>query len=222
MRDLDVVALTRGRVEPMVRGLFPRAEQGLVLELVEKSVVFLTPDTIGDVLRTESWPRTAWNLANLYLDDVGAELLSGAAPAILGLSEETRCYVSPAYFDERGAFDDFVVHEAAHIFHNCKRGTVGLKQTRRREWLLDIAFAKREPFAYACEAYSRILSRAANRSERVELAAGLGDGFGTGDDRVQPGEVAGVVREAVTKRNGWKVILAHCAPPRRTRTSHGP
>ncbi len=32
-------------------------------------------------------------------------------------------------------FADFIVHEAAHILHNCKRATVGLRETRRNEWL---------------------------------------------------------------------------------------
>ena len=30
------------------------------------------------------------------------------------------------------------------------RDTVGLSVTRRREWLLDIDYRKRETFAYAC------------------------------------------------------------------------
>jgi hypothetical protein len=48
-----------------------------------------------------------------------AKLLSDDAPTLVGLSEETTCYVSMAYFKPSGQFDDFVVHEAAHIFHNC-------------------------------------------------------------------------------------------------------
>src|SRR6267154_370438 len=40
--DCDTNPLTRSKVEPMVRGLFPRAEQGLVLAALERSVVFLT------------------------------------------------------------------------------------------------------------------------------------------------------------------------------------
>ncbi|MBO0797185.1 MAG: hypothetical protein J2P31_00020 [Blastocatellia bacterium] len=36
--ESDTVALTRAKVEPMVRGLFPRAEQDLVLALLERSV----------------------------------------------------------------------------------------------------------------------------------------------------------------------------------------
>src|SRR6185503_216706 len=42
----DLAAFTRTKVEPMVRGLFPRKEQGTVLGLLERSVVFLTPSTI--------------------------------------------------------------------------------------------------------------------------------------------------------------------------------
>ncbi|XYI02075.1 hypothetical protein ACMHYB_20790 [Sorangium sp. So ce1128] len=37
----------------------------------------------------------------------------------------TACCVSPAYFHENDPFADFIVHEAAHVFHNCKRKTVG-------------------------------------------------------------------------------------------------
>jgi hypothetical protein len=54
-------------------------------------------------------------------------------------------YVSPDYFAEEDPFADFVVHEAAHIFHNCKRSTIGLRETRTKEWLLDIEYRHREP-----------------------------------------------------------------------------
>ncbi len=84
-------------------------------------------------------------------------------------------------------------------------------ETRRREWLLDIAFRKRETFAYACEAYARMLECAKSPSERAVLAGALGDDFRTGNERVGSGEVAEVVRQAAARRNGWKVILAVCA-----------
>lgn len=32
------------------------------------------------------------------------------------------------------------------------------------------------------------------------------------DERVDPSEVASIVAEAASARNGWKVILARCAP----------
>ncbi len=110
---LDMVAFARARVAPMVRGLFPRGEQENVLNVLAQSVVFLTPDNIEPVLRRTRWLKTAWDLANLYLSSFHAELLSDDAPHILGLSEETSCYVSVEYFTGSGRFADFVVHEAA-------------------------------------------------------------------------------------------------------------
>ena len=92
--------------------------------------------------------------------------LSDEAPNIVGLSEETTCYVSPAYFSSQNEFADYIVHEAAHVFHNCKRATIGLKETRRREFLLDIDYRKGETFAYACEAYSCIVARGGTAADR--------------------------------------------------------
>ena len=117
--------------------------------------------------------RTAWNLANLYLRSFDAELLAEDAPAILGLSEETTCFVSFEYFRCGNRFADYVVHEVAHIFHNCKRRAIGLKEVRRREWLLDIDFGRRETFAYACEAYSRILELSGRVQARRDLLADI-------------------------------------------------
>jgi hypothetical protein len=132
----------------------------------------------------------------------------------VGLSEETTFFVSSEYFEEEDPFADFVVHEAAHVFHNCKRRTIGLPETRRREWLLDIEYRKRETFAYACEAYARIVERAPRFAERPAL----GDEFAREratpkDERVDRDELVDIVREAAAVRNGWKRILARCAPP---------
>lgn len=214
LAELDVVPFTRRKVEPMVRGLFPRVEQETVLAVLERSAVFLTSANLDEVLRGTRWDSTAWDLANLYLASVGAELLGEDAPRIVGLSEETTFFVSSEYFDEEDPFADFVVHEAAHVFHNCKRRTLGLPETRRREWLLDIDFRKRETFAYACEAYGRIVERAPRWADRPAL----GDAFARErapptDERVDRDELVDIVRDAASVRNGWKRILARCAPP---------
>jgi hypothetical protein len=209
----QTVALTRSKAEPMVRGLFPRAEQDTVHALVERSVVFLHPSNIAFVLREESFDHAAWDLANLFLGSVGAELLGPEAPAIVGLSQEATCFVSPVYFQEEDPFADFVVHEVAHIFHNCKRRTAGLRATRTREWILDIQFARRETFAYSCEAYARIVERAPHFRDRGALAAEFAQRFASSDERVDSAEVADIVVEASARRNGWKTILARCAPP---------
>ena len=216
----DTVSLTRSLVELMVRGLLPRAEQEPVLTMLERSVVFLTSANIERVLMEESFDSSAWDLANLYLASLGAELLGEEAPQIVGLNEETTCFVSPAYFVEDDPFADFIVHEAAHIFHNCKRATVGLQETRKKEWLLDIEFSKRETFACSCEAYSRILQRGKTVAERRALAAEYGRSLQISDERTNAEEVAEIVAAAAAARNGWKVILARCAPiPRRARAT---
>jgi len=159
----------------MVQGLFPQKEQAVILNMLERSVVFLTPATINTVLEKATWLKTAWNLANIYLASLDAKPLSESAPDIVGLSEETTCYVPMKYFSNNNPLKDYVIHEAAHIFHNCKRERIGLPETRRREWLLEIDFAKRETFAYACEAYSRILELGETRSARSRLILELAE-----------------------------------------------
>jgi hypothetical protein len=213
LADLDVVALTRGKVLPMVRGLFPGSEQASVLDVLGRSLVFLTPATIDAVLRRMPWLSTAWNLANLYLAGVDAELLSDEAPSLLGLSEGTTCYLSAAYLGEPGRFDDFLVHEAAHVFHNCKRRKIGLRETGRQEWLLEIDFAKRETFAYACETYSRIHELGKGARARQTLLAEYAQSPMPADDRVDTAEYLDILGEAVAARNGWKRILTRCSPP---------
>jgi hypothetical protein len=220
--DLDLLAFTRRKVAPMVRGLFHGTEQETVIAVLERSVVFLVPDTIEQVLRGQNWPRSAWDLANIFLGSFGAKLLSPNAPRVVGLSEETTCYVSMEYFATRQRFADFVVHEAAHVFHNCKRLTVGLPETRTREWLLDIAFRRRETFAYACEAYSRILELGTTATQRRVLMEELAAGPMPCNETVAGDEYVDILREAVAARNGWKRILARCAPARRSAPRSSP
>lgn len=209
---VDPPSFARRKVEPMVRGLFSKGEQEVLLDVLSKSIVFLTPDTITEILRTTPWLSTAWNLANLYLLSVGAEALSEEAPLIVGFSQGTTCFVSMNYFETDDPLADFVVHEAAHVFHNCKRETIGLPATQRREWLLEIAFGKRETFAYACEAYSRLLELGESRSSRQALLDAHAADFKSLDERVEGDEYLTILRATLSARNGWKAILNACAP----------
>jgi hypothetical protein len=214
---LDLSSWTRRKLTPMVHGFFPEAEREIVLRLFEKSVVFLTSDNIESVLLGQMWLRSAWDLANLYLGTVGAELLGPDAPSLLGLSQESTCYVTPEYFVDRGRIEDFVIHEAAHVFHNCKRRTAGLSETRTKEWLLLLEFRKRETFAYSCEGYGWIVERASSKAERLALADRFAaHGFGDCDDSMDPNEVSDIVQEACHTRNGWKVILGRCSPEKQS------
>jgi hypothetical protein len=213
--EIGTIALTRAKIEPMVRGLFARAEQDRVLATLERSVVFITSANIERLIYDCAFDSSSWTLANLYLASLGAELLGKEAPCLVGLSEEISCYVSPEYFTEADPFADFVVHEVAHVFHNCKRATLGLPETRTKQWLLDIEHRKRETFAYACEAYARLLERGKRPAERLALAEEYGREVRISEERLDTGEIASIVREAAAARNGWKVILARCAPMRR-------
>lgn len=214
----DLASWTRRKLTPMVHGFFPEAERETVLRLFEKSVVFLTSDNIERVLLGQMWLHSAWDLANLYLSSVEADLLGPGAPSLLGLSQETTCYVSTEYFVERERIEDFVLHEAAHVFHNCKRKTAGLPETRTKEWLLLLEFSKRETFAYSCEAYGWIVERSSSKAERLALGGRFAaHGFGQCDERMDPSEVADIVKEACHARNGWKVILGRCSPEKRSR-----
>ncbi len=215
--DRDLTSWARRKLTPMVDGLFAKSDRDAVLATLEKSVVFLTHESIEGVLLRQSWLRTAWDLANLFLGSVDADLLGPGAPRILGLSEETTCYVSAIYFAEREKMEDFVIHEAGHIFHNCKRRTVGLPESRTREWLLHLEFKKRETFAYSCEAYGWILEHAGSRAERLAMAEEFSKHESeVNDDTVDPDELADIVKEACGARNGWKVILARCSPEKRS------
>jgi len=206
----DPRELTRFKVTPMVQGLFPTAERETVLQLVERSVIFVTSDNIEQLLMNQRWDRTAWMLANLHLGTLGANLLGPDATRLVGLSEETTCFVSPTYFSDPDPTSDFVLHEVAHIFHNCKRHTAGLSETRRSEWLLDIAFHKRETFAYACEFYSWVLEHSPDAAARRLLAVEIFQNKALSDNRIDPREVADIVLDAALSRAGWNVILHRC------------
>jgi hypothetical protein len=98
---------------------------------------------------------------------------------------------------------------------------VGLRETRTKEWLLNIDYRKRETFAYSCEAYARVLERAKTPADRRALAKEYGSAVRISEERVDPAEVASIVAEAAAARNGWKVLLARCAPPDRPRLGLG-
>jgi hypothetical protein len=211
LRILDLSEFTHRKLEPMVNGLFPDSERAIVLNMLVDSIRFVTPDNIDELLMRISWPSTAWNIANLYLTSIGAKPLSRKAKRIVGLSEGTTCYVSQEYFSEGNQFADFVVHEAAHVFHNCKPNTIGLPETRKREFLLNIEFRQRETSAYACEVYSRILELSDDRRQRMRLAEQAEGEFDPPDGRVDIDIFREAVTAAASAKNGWEKILQMCS-----------
>lgn len=213
--ELDVITFARRKLAPMVDGLFRSDERATVLSLLEQSIIFLTRDVVERIIRETSWLSTAWNVASVYLDSIEAEPLGEDAPRLVGLSEGIAGYVSLEYFSSTERFADYVVHEAAHVFHNTKRAVVGLPGTRRKEWLLEIEFRKRELFAYGCEAYSRIVELGTGRATRRMLLEELKRLPPPPDERVDPDLYEFALTRAVEARNGWRAILDECAPQRR-------
>jgi len=210
----DTGQFVLGKVGPMVRGLFPASEQPVLLDLFARSLVFVTQDNIEKLLAEIEYLFTAWQIANLYLGSLHLPGLDGQPVELVGLSEATTFYVSMAYFRDGDPFADWVVHEAAHVFHNWKRSRAGLPHTRTREWILEIAFAKREVFAYACEAYARILERAQSPADRRRLHAEYAQKWVPEAEGLDQAELVEVLAEAVGARNGWKRILGRCSPKR--------
>jgi hypothetical protein len=122
---VDTAKLTRAKLEPMVRGLFPRSAQEPVLAALAPSVVFVSSSRLEALLFEVSFDDAAWDLANLYLASVGAETLGADARQIVGFCAGHTCYVSPLYFTRTDPFADFVLHETVHLFHHVKRRHAG-------------------------------------------------------------------------------------------------
>ncbi len=62
-------------------------------------------------LRPGAATRTRTVLNPNYLDSIGVDPLGPEAPAVLGISTEATCFVSPTCFQEDDPFADFLVHE---------------------------------------------------------------------------------------------------------------
>ena len=207
----DMAAYTCAWVHPMVRGLFAKAEHEPILGLLERSVVLVTDDTVEGVIRDLDWLPTAWNIANLYLASIGADVLGDADDIHVGLSENLRCYVTPKYFERCGPFVDYVVHECAHVLHDAKLKTIGLRMTRSRERLVEVELRERETFAYSCEAFATIATER-SPSKRAGLVERFRERRPFPPSAVDVEKVEAIVEGAAARRNGWKHVLERCAP----------
>ncbi len=213
---LDSVTHVRRKLEPMVQGLLPKAEQETVLDLLQNSITFLTREATYRCIRELPFLHQTWNVANIFLESLDLPALSGERSFTVGMAEGERCFVSMTYFKEENRFSDYVVHEAAHMSHYTKREMIGLSYTKGREWLLEIDIGKRETFAYACEIYSCIRERCKSLSDRSELMRTYqSKACFPADERVEQTELLEILHEAVAVRNGWKRILKKCERVRR-------
>jgi hypothetical protein len=149
----DAEAQVRDRVEPMVRGLLPAGEVALVLRKLPAFVRVVTPTSFPALIKGVP-ARTAWDLANLLLDAVGAPPLADDTPELDGLCHASASFVLPTAFLPQEGTDDVLVHELSHLLHSARRGDVGLGPAG--EPILKIAPNDRETFAWACEIWSAL------------------------------------------------------------------
>lgn len=148
----DPAGITRDRAGPMVRGLLG-ADAAAVLDWLPSSVRVLTPSTYPTLIATLP-PRTAWDLANVLLDAIGAPPLADDTPELEGLAGAGCCHVLPDAFRAPGPLDDVLVHELAHVLHDARRGALGL--TPPDAPVLHVYPHHHETFAWACELWTAI------------------------------------------------------------------
>lgn len=211
-KTLNLMPSTQYALHRMIAGLFPKAEREIVRTVVDRSIVFLSADVVYQAINAVSFLHTAWIIANVYLESINGKPFAPRAEVPVGFNEEMICYVSTRHFETKNPFANYVVHEAAHIFHNCKRNSLRLPYSKKKEWLLDIDFRKRETFAYGCEFYGCIhYQTKSSKDRRLKLGA-FASQLQIVDARVDQTELLDILSEAVGKRNGWKIILKRCSP----------
>jgi len=205
-RRFGPVGFGRAKLAPMVAGFFPASERDTALRLLADALFFVSSENIETLVLVTPWLHTAWTAANLYLGSLGAPGLDGQEARVVGRSIDQTCYVFPSYFDEENPFADVVVHEAAHLLHNCKRQRAGLLHSQTREWLLTIDYAKRETFTHVCGACSRIIDQAFRPAERARRCTPHAANHVPACDEIDPEELVSILRESVGARNGWQRI----------------
>jgi hypothetical protein len=197
--------IIRHRIEPIVIGLVQAEWREVALREITARTFVLnlagTRKAIEAELSTcfmESAWRVLWALFEdhgLKPDDidVGCDGLAG-----------DYAHVRWSAYQTDDPYSDVVVHEAAHMLHYLKPSHYGLNVRRGQERFVDIEFHRRELFAYACEAYSRVVLYAGRRS-RIAFAEKMLDGAFS-FPRTQIKEVAALVVSAARARNGWRLI----------------
>jgi hypothetical protein len=205
----------RQRIEPMVTGLVQADWQEVALrEVTARTFVLNFPGTIAAVEAELStcFTGSAWQILWAFFGDQGlkpADVEVGCD----GLAGDY-AHVRWSAYETADPYCDVVIHEAAHLLHYLKPLHYRLHIRRGQERFVDVEFCHRELFAYACEAYSRVLLHG-ERKSRMAFAEKMREGaFSFPRDQIE--EVATLVLDAARARNGWRVIR-EAAVIRRTR-----
>jgi hypothetical protein len=210
-RNVNLTAVVRAKVSPLVNGLFPHPERIPVITLLERSVVFLTGDNIYGILRAtpEFWP--AYHISGIYIDSLEPEAETGKEPVLMGFTYAGTAYISARYFSNPRRFTEPIVHEAAHLLHTCGRDKAGLPHAKASRSLLDIRPDCSEIFAYACEAYSCILESKSSLAGRKELLDEYVHSAIPAEEMVDQKMVNRILSEGISAPNGWEKIASLCS-----------
>jgi len=195
----------RQRIEPMVSGLVQADWRKAALrEITTRTFVLNLPGTrmaieaeFSTCFKGSAW-RVLWALFEDYglkPDDinVGCHGLAG-----------DYAHVRWSAYQTDDSYSDVVVHEAAHMLHYLKPSHYGFHVRRGQERFIDIEFHHRELFAYACEAYSRVVLHGDRKSRIAFAEKMLNAAFSFPPTQIK--EVAALVLSAARARNGWRLI----------------
>jgi hypothetical protein len=195
----------RRHIEPMVKGLVQSdCQEVAIRELAQRTFVlnFQGAKAAMEVelpsCDMESPWRILWGLYGDYglkPDDIDM--------TCDGLAGDF-AHVRWSAYHTKDSYSDVIVHEAAHLLHYLKPRNLGLHVRRHQERFVDIEFRHRELFAYACEAYSRVVLHGERRL-RVAFAEKMLDAA-ISFPRGQIEEIVALVLSAARARNGWRVI----------------
>ncbi len=195
----------RCHIEPMVKGLVQGdwREVGLH-ELAQRTFVlnFQGAKAAMEVELSSCDMESPWRILWGLYGDYGLKP-DDIDMACDGLAGDY-AHVRWSAYQTKDPYSDVIVHEAAHLLHYLKPRNLGLHVRRHQERFVDIEFRHRELFAYACEAYSRVVLHGERRL-RVAFAEKMLDAATT-FPRGQIEEIAALVLSAAQARNGWWVI----------------
>ena len=195
------------RVHPMIKGIVQPDWQAVALRELTLRIFVLNFQGAKAALEAElstGWLSDAWQVLWICFEDHGLKPPAGTETECDGLSAGQFAHVRWSSYATKDPYSDVVVHEAAHLLHYLKPEHYGLHIRRGQERFVDVEFKHRELFAYACEAYSRVVLQG-ERKSRIAFAGKMSeDAFSFPKECRVP--VADLVLAAAHARNGWRVI----------------
>lgn len=195
----------RQRIEPLVTGLVQGDWRDVALREITARTFVLNLQGTRTAIEAElstCFLGSAWRILWALFGDHGLKP-DDVEVGCDGLAGDY-AHVRWSAYQTSDPYSDVVVHEAAHMLHYLKPSHYGLRVRRGQERFVDTEFRHRELFAYACEAYSRVILQG-ERKLRIAFAEKmLDDAFSFPRGQIE--EVAALVLGAARARNGWRVI----------------